>query len=68
MADNEVRCLAAMERDALVGVLSDGNLEQALHAEGAAAAEASLGGPSGGPRYRRRRHPLSPKGTATACG
>ena len=43
MAAHELRRLPVMEKDRLVGVLSYGNLEQALHAEGAAAAEASLG-------------------------
>jgi CBS domain-containing protein len=43
MAEYEARRLPVIEHDALVGVLSYGNLEQALHAEGAAAAEASLG-------------------------
>jgi len=68
MADSELRCLAAIEHDALGGVLSYGNLKQALHAEGAAAAEASLDGSSGGPRHRRRRPPMCPTGTAAACG
>lgn len=43
MAAHELRRLPVMENDRLVGVLSYGNLEQALHAEGAAAREASLG-------------------------
>jgi CBS domain-containing protein len=43
MAEHEVRRLPVIENDALVGILSSGNLEQALRAEGAAAAEASLG-------------------------
>ena len=43
MATHEVRRLPVMENDKLVGVISYGNLEQALHAEGPAAAEASLG-------------------------
>ena len=43
MAEHEVRRLPVIENDAIVGVISYGNLEQALHARGAAAAEASLG-------------------------
>jgi CBS domain-containing protein len=43
MAEHGVRRLPVMEGGRLVGVLSYGNLEQALHAEGAAAAEATLG-------------------------
>lgn len=43
MAVHEVRRLPVMEKDRLVGVLSYGNLEQALHAKGAEAAEATLG-------------------------
>ena len=43
MAAHEVRRLPVMEKDRLVGVLSYGNLEQALHAKGPAAAEATLG-------------------------
>ncbi len=43
MATHELRRLPVMENDKLVGVLSYGNLEQALHAEGTAAREASLG-------------------------
>jgi CBS domain-containing protein len=43
MAAHEVRRLPVTEKGRLVGVLSYGNLEQALHAEGAAAAEATLG-------------------------
>lgn len=43
MASHELRRLPVMEDDRLVGILSYGNLEQALHAEGAAATEATLG-------------------------
>jgi predicted transcriptional regulator len=43
MATHEVRRLPVMDNDKLVGVISYGNLQQALHAEGPAAAEASLG-------------------------
>ena len=43
MAAHELRRLPVMEKDRLVGILSYGNLEQALHAQGAAAAEATLG-------------------------
>jgi CBS domain-containing protein len=43
MAEHEVRRLPVMSKGKLVGVLSYGNLEQAVHAEGAAAAEATLG-------------------------
>jgi CBS domain-containing protein len=43
MAVHELRRLPVMENDRLVGILSYGNLEQALHAEGPAAAEATLG-------------------------
>ena len=43
MAEHEVRRLPVVENGAIVGVISYGNLEQALHAAGAAAAEASLG-------------------------
>ena len=43
MAVHELRRLPVMQNDRLVGILSYGNLEQALHAEGAAAAEATLG-------------------------
>jgi len=43
MAAHELRRLPVMAKDTLVGVLSYGNLEQALHAQGAAAAEATLG-------------------------
>ena len=38
-----MRRLPVTEKDRLVGVLSYGNLEQAFHAQGAAAAEATLG-------------------------
>jgi CBS domain-containing protein len=43
MAEHGVRRLPVTEGGRLVGVLSYGNLEQALHAEGPAAAEATLG-------------------------
>lgn len=43
MAEHEVRRLPVLEDGSLVGVISYGNLEQALHAEGAAASEATLG-------------------------
>ena len=43
MASHEVRRLPVMEKDRLVGILSYGNLEQALHAQGAAATGATLG-------------------------
>jgi CBS domain-containing protein len=43
MAEHGVRRLPVMEGGRLVGILSYGNLEQALHAEGAAAVEATLG-------------------------
>lgn len=43
MAEHHVRRLPVMEGGRLVGILSYGNLEQALHAQGAAAAEATLG-------------------------
>jgi CBS domain-containing protein len=43
MAVHELRRLPVMEKDRLVGVLSFGNLEQALHAQGPAATEATLG-------------------------
>ena len=43
MAEHEVRRLPVMSKGNLVGVLSYGNLEQAVHAEGPAAAEATLG-------------------------
>lgn len=43
MAAHEVRRLPVVEGGALVGILSYGNLEQALHGKGAAAAEATLG-------------------------
>jgi CBS domain-containing protein len=43
MAEHAVRRLPVMDGGRLVGVLSFGNLEQALHAEGPAAAEATLG-------------------------
>ena len=43
MASHEVRRLPVTEKDRLVGILSYGNLEQALHAEGSAATEATLG-------------------------
>jgi CBS domain-containing protein len=43
MAEHEIRRLPVMSNGELVGVLSYGNLEQAIHAEGPAAAEATLG-------------------------
>jgi CBS domain-containing protein len=43
MAEHEVRRLPVVEAGALVGILTYGNLEQALHARGRAAAEATLG-------------------------
>jgi predicted transcriptional regulator len=43
MAVHQVRSLPVTDDDRLVGVLSFGNLEQAYHAEGAAAREATLG-------------------------
>ncbi len=43
MASHEVRRLPVTDHDRLVGILSYGNLEQALHAQGAAASEATLG-------------------------
>ena len=43
MAEHEVRRLPVMDGSRLVGILSYGNLEQALHAQGPAAAEATLG-------------------------
>jgi CBS domain-containing protein len=43
MASHEVRRLPVTEGERLVGILSYGNLEQALHAQGSAAAEATLG-------------------------
>jgi CBS domain-containing protein len=43
MAVHEVRRLPVVENERIVGVLSYGNLEQALHAEGPAAEEATLG-------------------------
>jgi CBS domain-containing protein len=43
MAVHEIRRLAVVEDDHVVGILSYGNVEQALHAEGAAAEEATLG-------------------------
>lgn len=43
MAEHAVRRLPVVDAGRLVGVLSYGNLEQALHAEGPAAAEATLG-------------------------
>ncbi len=43
MAEHHVRRLPVMEGRRLVGVLSFGNLEQALHARGRAAEEAVLG-------------------------
>jgi CBS domain-containing protein len=43
MAEHEVRRLPVIEGGRLVGILTYGNLEQALHAEGPAAAEATLG-------------------------
>jgi CBS domain-containing protein len=43
MAVHHVRRLPVVEDDHIVGILSYGNLEQALHAEGSAAAEATLG-------------------------
>jgi CBS domain-containing protein len=43
MAAHEVRRLPVTEKDRLVGILSYGNLEQALRAQGAAAAAATLG-------------------------
>lgn len=43
MAEHEVRRLPVLEGNTLVGVISYGNLEQALHAEGVAASEATLG-------------------------
>jgi len=43
MAEHGVRRLPVMDGGRLVGILSYGNLEQALHAEGPAAAEATLG-------------------------
>lgn len=43
MAKHRVRRLPVVDAGHLVGVLSYGNLEQALHAEGAAASEATLG-------------------------
>lgn len=43
MAEHAVRRLPVVEDGRLVGVLSYGNLEQAVNAEGAAAAEATLG-------------------------
>jgi CBS domain-containing protein len=43
MAVHEVRRLPVTENGRLVGILSYGNLEQALHAHGAAAEEATLG-------------------------
>jgi CBS domain-containing protein len=43
MAAHEVRRLPVVEGGALVGILSYGNLEQALHGKGAAAEEATLG-------------------------
>lgn len=43
MASHEVRRLPVTEKGRIVGILSYGNLEQALHAEGAAATEATLG-------------------------
>lgn len=43
MAEHEVRRLPVIEDDAVVGVISYGNLEQALHAQGAAASEVTLG-------------------------
>jgi len=43
MAEHGVRRLTVLENGRLAGILSYGNLEQALHAKGAAAAEATLG-------------------------
>jgi len=43
MAVHEVRRLPVVEDDHVVGILSYGNVEQTLHAEGAAAEEATLG-------------------------
>ena len=43
MAEHGIRRLPVIDGGRLVGVLSYGNLEQALHAEGSAAAEATLG-------------------------
>jgi CBS domain-containing protein len=43
MAVHHIRRLPVVEDERIVGVLSYGNLEQALHAEGAAASEATLG-------------------------
>ena len=43
MAVHEVRRLPATEDGRLIGILSFGNLEQALRGEGAAAKEATLG-------------------------
>jgi CBS domain-containing protein len=43
MAEHGVRRLPVVDGGRLVGILSSGNLEQALHAEGPSAAEATLG-------------------------
>lgn len=43
MASHEVRRLPVTEKGRLVGILSYGNLEQAFHAQGVAATEATLG-------------------------
>ncbi len=43
MAEHEVRRLPAVSGGRLVGILSYGNLEQAVHAMGEAAEEATLG-------------------------
>ena len=67
MADHEVRRVPLIEHGALVAVLSCGNLEQAPHAQGVATRRAR-GRATGGPGHPRRRHPMSPKGTAAACG
>jgi len=66
-AEDEVRRLPVIENNVLVGVISCENLEQALHAQGAATGRAR-GRACGGPGHPRRRHPLSRRGTAAACG
>jgi CBS domain-containing protein len=43
MAEHQIRRLAVLDGTRLVGVLSFGNLEQALHARGACAEEVLLG-------------------------